>query len=140
MFDTLPTELLEKIFLLVDLPSLASLMQASKSSYNLLHSIIDDITLQHTQSGGDLYWILPVDSVPKETERALGVVRTWKSFEGSTVSEWLQCAGFPWFAFVRQCFVSDSMRNRRRMWDVSEQLRRLLEAVSVDVRPDTAEG
>jgi hypothetical protein len=125
LLDTLPSELLVQVLLEVDLPSLSRLMRASRSAYRLIHTIMDTISLEHIQHG-DLRWIVPVNTVPGETCRALESIRTWNpDFAGSTIEEWLQYTDFPWFAFVKLCLSvdMDSMRNRERLWRICEQIR-----------------
>jgi hypothetical protein len=135
IFNKLPTELLEEILFLVDLPTAGSLMKASKSTYRLVQSLMDTVSL-HQILHGSLRWILPVDAVSGENSRAVQSLRTWKPNHegpGETIEEWLKLKDFPWCAFVRQCFglEEDSMRNRRRMWSIVEQIRPCFDKVPV---------
>ncbi|PVG01677.1 hypothetical protein CPB86DRAFT_83410 [Serendipita vermifera] len=71
----------------------------------------------------DVYWFLPVSSVKGEVEKfceACGQANV--SLLNS--SDVLFDRDFPLFTFFRTNYPSDSMRNRRRLWRLSQQFRR----------------
>lgn len=72
---------------------------------------------------GPLRWILPVSAVPCEPERAAKALATWMDSSLSTVGgkSPIESPSFPCTAFVRACFDSDSMMNRKRLWGVVKQ-------------------
>ena len=83
---------------------------------------------------GTLRWVLPVNGAYDETERMGDVARKWLSTHGTlsadTVSPPASIHGivtplmslyFPYYAFLRECYKSDSMMNRKRLWGIVKQ-------------------
>jgi hypothetical protein len=83
---------------------------------------------------GALRWVLPVNGAYDETERMDDVARKWLSTHGTlsddTVSPQASIHGvvtplaslyFPHYAFLRECYKSDSMMNRKRLWGIVKQ-------------------
>jgi hypothetical protein len=75
---------------------------------------------------GSLRWILPVEGVYDEVERMDGAAKKWlstydTSIQASTVSKPLASPSFPYYPFLRQCYRSDSMKNRLRLWGIIKQ-------------------
>lgn len=73
---------------------------------------------------GSLFWILPVTTLPGEAECAFESAWTWIDGPQGSDSPF-EHAEFPFLAYLRECFRSDSMRNRRRLWGIVKQYDRL---------------
>jgi hypothetical protein len=85
-------------------------------------------------TSGHLRWILPVDAMPGEVDRAHETFSQWTSVysaQNETAveesSSHPECNSpcllphFPRLAFVHACFHSDSMMNRKRIWGIVKQ-------------------
>ena len=133
---TLPIELL--LPLLADLP-LISIFALSSTCRSLRRLITNthflDQALKECITRGSLHWLSPVERMPGgEVTRAHRTMRLWRpsgdpdkvSTErdttalSSTASP-LAHPRFPRLAFVRACWASDSMMNRKRLWGLSRQ-------------------
>ncbi|KAF9524629.1 hypothetical protein CPB83DRAFT_773595 [Crepidotus variabilis] len=132
---SLPIELLYEI--LIHLAGLSGYFQISALS-KYLRSILCEPTFYSrvlrgmlTHPGRCLYWVLPLTSIPKEAERAKDAMNSWIDAEDrQTKVNWNQSSfilklidpEFPLAAFVKACFSSDSMMNRKRIWGQVKQL------------------
>ena len=133
-FHRLPTEIMQHILQDVPLQSILALSSASRSLRNLItnppylkHIIMQAITY------GSLRWILPVETMPGEVESALNAFSTWVDKSSPTVLkaivspkpkstlQLISMPSFPHLQFIRACFDLDSMRNRKRLWDIVKQ-------------------
>ncbi|KDQ19418.1 hypothetical protein BOTBODRAFT_439102 [Botryobasidium botryosum FD-172 SS1] len=133
-FHTLPTELCLRIFHFVPISSLLSLASSCRSLRALLGQpgYLDRVVREAIiEPDGQLRWILPVASMgerqsvesaawawlPEDTERNDDDLRR-------PVDPFLS-PNFPHLAFLRACYESESMMNRRRYWDIAKQFEAL---------------
>ena len=72
---------------------------------------------------GSLRWILPVEHAHGEVERMDNVAKKWLSVHGpfESTTKPLASPFFPYYPFLRACYNSDSMMNRRRLWGIVKQ-------------------
>ncbi|KAJ7145157.1 hypothetical protein C8R43DRAFT_1013042 [Mycena crocata] len=119
LFLRIPSEILIQILSLVSLPDLSSLLQTSRGIWELLHPLVDE-TLWHRVHYGDLRWILPVQGVKGEVDRANSAVAGWYA-NPEGLSSVFSSRGFPFASFISECVRSNSMRNRRRLWKIFKQ-------------------
>ncbi|KAH7928587.1 hypothetical protein BV22DRAFT_1058536 [Leucogyrophana mollusca] len=83
-----------------------------------------DLTMKEMIARGSLRWIMPVESMPGEVERAVDAAKAWLSFDSEPDvgdTSVFSASAFPAFKFVYACFQSDSMRNRQRIWGQAKQ-------------------
>lgn len=128
---------------------LASLF-ALASTCRVLHALILepaflDLILRESIANGALRWLLPVEAVANDDMRAYSAVRLWfpedyrpeplaiesaedKDGCGSkepqiipAVKPLFASLHFPRLAFIRECWNSDSMMNRKRLWGQAKQ-------------------
>ncbi|KAJ2977886.1 hypothetical protein NQ176_g4122 [Zarea fungicola] len=127
LFDRLPSELLIAIFRPLPLGALLSFSTWSKSTRAIFKRVANLIIASMYKLGGDLRWILPVTTIKNEPERAEIAYRTWLPEDQSLAGSALSAEGFPHFDFIRACYgeEEDSMRNRRRLWNISKQFQGL---------------
>ncbi len=133
LIDTLPNELL--LLILRELP-LSSLLALSSTCRSLRALITEpsfmDCVLKEAILRGSLKWILPVSSFKNEVQGCYTSLRLWLSAVSgscqsdgdlidSNVNALLVSPQFPSVAFVRACWESDSMMNRKRLWGLVKQ-------------------
>ncbi|KAH8835091.1 hypothetical protein DL96DRAFT_22388 [Flagelloscypha sp. PMI_526] len=125
-FLILPSELILEItsgFTLCDLLTLASTSKAFRTF--ILSEPILPMVLRNLVGRGTLKWIKPCALVDGEVQNANRALATWVD-PSKSLGDPLQNPGFPWFAFIRTCFVdSDSMKSRKRLWNITKQLEQL---------------
>lgn len=139
-FDSLPTELVLSVLTslsLVDVLSLSSTCRALRA--RLMSPLILSRVLV-LPANGDLRWVAPVRQLPQESERACASARLWLAMadnapctsssqaspslgegEDAAFAAVLSHPLFPIVPFLRACWASDSMRNRRRLWRMVKQ-------------------
>ncbi|KZT34100.1 hypothetical protein SISSUDRAFT_1122476 [Sistotremastrum suecicum HHB10207 ss-3] len=134
-FSELPNELLLLIMHQLPIQTFLALASTCRKLYNLLLSpeFADRVVKEDITEGG-MKWVLPVASLDGEVDRANAVAREWlahagrtddsQSAEGNTASL-LLAPEFPYFAFARACYQSDSMRNRERIYGQVKQFDKL---------------
>lgn len=92
------------------------------TSPRFMHRVLKESVLN-----GKLQWMLPLDAMPGEVARAYKTMRLWLPYNspGKNDSDAgscpFFCPEFPRLAFVRACWDSDSMMNRKRQWDIARQ-------------------
>ncbi|KDR71471.1 hypothetical protein GALMADRAFT_253776 [Galerina marginata CBS 339.88] len=130
-FSALPTELLLDIFRHLPIRALFSLSSASRSLRSLITepAFLNQVIKAAVLTGAE-FWVLPVASIPGEEERARVVAMEWLSavspdHDVPITEPPFHSASFPYLAFVRACYASDSMRNRQRLWDIVKQFEEL---------------
>ncbi|KAJ7889974.1 hypothetical protein B0H13DRAFT_2341301 [Mycena leptocephala] len=124
-FHALPTEIVLQILPLVSVADLLALMLVSHGMFTLVLPLLDE-TLWHHVHNGDLRWILPVNSVKREVNRANTAAKGWVSVPSGLASESIfDSKQFPFAPFIGECLKSRSMRNRRRVWKIYKQYREL---------------
>jgi hypothetical protein len=126
-FHSLPAEILIQILPCLSLPDLLSTILVSRSVAGLIIPMLDE-TLWHYVHHGDLRWILPVPTVEGEVERAHKAAATWVPTADAHMSS-LDSRDFPFLQFVIRCVKDNSMRNRRRLWDIYKQYKGLWDAM-----------
>ncbi|KAI0346159.1 hypothetical protein BDW22DRAFT_1352170 [Trametopsis cervina] len=149
----LPNELLLPMMRdlpIFDLLSLASTCRALRQL--ILGSPLLNRILQESILWGSCRWILPVHGLLEEDERAFKAMRSWlpksvhladivveqKDEEEVNLNEekrsgWavppvkpvILNPNFPTLSFVRACWESDSMMNRKRLWGMVKQFEEL---------------
>lgn len=100
-------------------------------------TLTDDAFLNHILRGmmsscsHPLFWIHPVAEVDGEVVSAQQAARKWVQLadnepssapNGELSGSPFTAAGFPTYKFVRECYNSDSMKNRRRLWRNTKQI------------------
>lgn len=139
LFSSLPTELFLSILSSLSLVNILSFSATCRSLRTVLTS---PSWLAHTlikPASGELRWLLPVRGLMNEEEHAYAAARLWfpeyrdlvtsgtsdrdSSSEKriSVLAELLAHPEFPIFPFLRACWESDSMKNRRRLWGIVKQ-------------------
>ncbi|KIJ55011.1 hypothetical protein M422DRAFT_64162 [Sphaerobolus stellatus SS14] len=126
VFSLLPTELRLRLLFYMPLSSLMALSETCRLMYILWDSNADQIIKQKVYSG-DLHWVLPVSAVVGEAEAAKNTVASWFT-PTNRLEDLFESPDFPWYPFLLACLRSNSMRNRRRIWNISEQFRKLWNA------------
>ncbi|KAJ7645904.1 hypothetical protein DFH06DRAFT_1424523 [Mycena polygramma] len=126
----LPVELHVQILPLLSVQDLLSVLQLSRGVHGLIQPLLDE-TLWHHVHHGDLGWILPVENVKGEVERANTAARGWYP-ERSELASVLDSKDFPFSRFVSECSKSNSMRNRRRLWSIYKQYEVLWKAMDFE--------
>lgn len=127
LFERLPPELLIAIFRSLPLGALLSFSTCCRSTRAIFRRVADPIIASMYNVGGDLRWILPVTTIKDERERAEIAYRTWLPEDQDPTGSALYAKDFPHFDFIRACYgeEEDSMRNRRRLWNISKQFQGL---------------
>ncbi|KAF8903673.1 hypothetical protein CPB84DRAFT_1746072 [Gymnopilus junonius] len=146
MLACLPSDMLFEIIQLSDsLPTYLTLARTSKWLYNTLTSpLFLNRTLRAMTSSpsGCLFWTKPVASMLGEEKKAYEAVTTFllhghakidagvgtTNKEKETITPAMipfDRADFPWYYFVKCCFASDSMKNRKRIWGQVKQFEEL---------------
>ncbi|KAJ7291568.1 hypothetical protein C8J57DRAFT_1044772, partial [Mycena rebaudengoi] len=122
-FHSLPAEILIQILPCLSLADLISTILVSRSVARLIIPMLDETLWNHVHYG-DLRWILPVPAVQGEVERAHKAAATWALIADAHVSPF-DSRDFPFLQFVMRCSKDNSMRNRRRLWDIYKQYKGL---------------
>ena len=129
VFHKLPNELIICVMRHLSISAMFQLCSTSKSVRRLLFPTIGTvIRLEILDPSGGWRWLLPVKSVPGESERALESLSTWlgdASEEYKDARSIFASACFPHLQFLRACSISDSMRNRQRLFGISQQYEHL---------------
>jgi len=138
-FDSLPSEISFAILQYLTPSSLIALSTTCKSLRTILTdpAIMVHIFKEMIFKTDYLTWILPVKRQGRETEISIYVARLWLGYAsigpGLSLAELFESGflnadelpfsspSFPYFAYVRVCFESDSVRNRRRIWGITKQ-------------------
>jgi hypothetical protein len=128
-WETLPTEIVIDILSHLSIPQV--LCFASSSRY-LYHRFGNPAFLsmllrsQLRQPNSSIHWVLPVDTVKGEVEKFYQACN--ESMESvpkeSTDASIAFDGNFPLLEFLQTNWTTDSMRNRRRFWRISQQFRR----------------
>jgi hypothetical protein len=127
IFHKIPPEVLIQILPLLSLPDLLALLLLSHTISGLVRSLLDETLWYHVHHG-DLRWILPVQGVKSEVDRANKAATGWHCNQAGLTSV-LDSKDFPFARFVSACSRSSSMRNRRRLWKIYKQYKVLWEAM-----------
>lgn len=126
-FNILPTELLLDIFRQLPIDSLLSLSSASRSLRALItEPAFLNQTIKAAVLGGSAFWVLPVTIVADEEKNARCIAMEWLTMVSSdndvlTTESPFHSPSFPYLAFLHACYESDSMRNRKRLWNIVKQ-------------------
>ncbi|KAL0946966.1 hypothetical protein HGRIS_013119 [Hohenbuehelia grisea] len=130
-FHVLPPELLFSILVLLSPTDYASLLIISRSLRKLLQGGAIDTAVRHQilSNTGPLRWLLPVDTMTGEEDAFKSACTKWleasvipsSSGNGSGALSVIQHSDFPHFAFLCAAWMQDSMRNRRRFWNITKQ-------------------
>lgn len=124
---------------------------ALASTCRFLHALILepaflDLILRESIANGALRWLLPVEAVANDGMRAYSAVRLWfpddhrpEPLAMGSAADKDECGSnepqiiipavkplfasphFPRLAFVRECWNSDSMMSRKRLWGQAKQ-------------------
>ncbi|KAJ7872956.1 hypothetical protein B0H13DRAFT_2669335 [Mycena leptocephala] len=143
VFNTLPPEILIQILPLLPLPDLLALQLLSRSVAGLVSSLLDETLWQHVHYA-DFRWVLPVAESKGEVRRANRAAMKWcsksagpRAHRAKSALRRLACVldskDFPFSNFLRECVKSDSMRNRERLWKISQQYKTLWETTGFNV-------
>ena len=123
---SMPMELLVPILGSLSLASLLHLASTCRCLRSLiLAPAFMDIILKEAIARGSLMWLLPVDAMPGgETARAYETIKLWspkQDFDEQSTSDAtpvlpILLPDFPRMQFIKACWESDSMMNRKRIW------------------------
>ncbi|KAI0795361.1 hypothetical protein BC629DRAFT_1262457, partial [Irpex lacteus] len=137
----LPNEILLPILSSLSIADLLSLSAICRSARQLITdpSFLNHV-LQDALLKGSCQHILPVQGLRDEEERAYEAIRLWlPESEGEEqetvippVKPLLLDPQFPALAFIHACLQSDSMRNRRRLWGMVQQIEGVWRRYRVD--------
>ncbi|KAJ7059620.1 hypothetical protein C8F01DRAFT_1254532 [Mycena amicta] len=139
VLHTSPPEVLIQILALLPLSDLLSLLLLSHGVASLVSPLLDEALWHHVHLG-NLYWMLPVAGVKGEVQRASRAAMKWcnspRSKSAATsqarkTTSVLESKDFPFSAFLPACFAADSMRNRERLWKISQQFKVLWETTVI---------
>ncbi|PVG01681.1 hypothetical protein CPB86DRAFT_83551 [Serendipita vermifera] len=128
----LPTEIVLEV--LSDLPlnellSFASIFRYFYHKFGDSNFLSSLLRIQMRRPLSDTHWFMPVATVKGEVGKFCAACNESKSSEiGVTISKSAEGyvtfgAGFPLFEFFRTNFNTDSMKNRKRLWRISQQFR-----------------
>ncbi|KAH8818598.1 hypothetical protein DL96DRAFT_1714896 [Flagelloscypha sp. PMI_526] len=124
----LPLDLLLDIFPRLKVVDILHLSSVCKSVRNLLtHKNVFMPILHKMVLFGALRWVKPCAMVEGEVEDAREALFTWlqpqEAEECSHEDDPFLSPRFRWIPFIHACLhKSDSMRNRRRLWNMAKQL------------------
>ncbi|KAJ7291661.1 hypothetical protein C8J57DRAFT_1588143 [Mycena rebaudengoi] len=127
-FTAFPSEVLLQTLPHVPLHGLLALWTTSRGFRRRVQPLLNEALLYQLHHG-DLGWILPVPSIDGETIRAFGEAQTWIPAGTRPCQIPFDPPSFPLWHFISECFRSDSMRNRRRLWGIYKQYQELWEAM-----------
>ncbi|PVG01674.1 hypothetical protein CPB86DRAFT_83415 [Serendipita vermifera] len=124
-WQSLPTEIMLSILSILSIKEVLAFTSSCRYLYHKFGnpdflSILLRTRLRLPLS--DVYWFLPVSSVKGEAKKfceACGPVNVSLLNSSDVVFD----QDFPLFTFFRTNYPSDSMRNRRRLWRISQQFR-----------------
>lgn len=142
LFEKLPFEIFNLVVSFVPLISYFSLCRTSRAIFNYLsesaniNRIFRDMTKDASRP---LFWLNPVQASSGEAleaRRAEVIWRLWAApaensqqnrYEGGEEQAKLcqdawKSFDFPMYDFVRACYNSDSMKNRKRIWGIVKQI------------------
>lgn len=131
-FLALPTEIVLLIGSHLPIRSTLSLMATSKSFRSILIPNANALASSHVllsidEGGGD--WCIPVSGEERDYWK-----QTITELEGTTSMDRFPFSqGFPWFAYVRCCADSWSMRNRMRIMGSLEDFERYAVDIGVAI-------
>lgn len=112
--EALPLDVLLLITSHLSLPSMVKLCSASHTLLNVLFPFLDSLARRCMAQSEP--WYLP----PHGKERT-SFHEQYKIARGPDTRD-DDIAAFPWFWYARACRCSPSMRNRKRIWGIAEQL------------------
>ncbi|KAH8806576.1 hypothetical protein DL96DRAFT_1631093 [Flagelloscypha sp. PMI_526] len=121
----LPLDVLLHIFPDLSLIDTVNTSAVCKSMRNLLtHEDTLTTIIRRMVFFGSLRWIKPCVKVKAEVEDAREALLTWvQDQEPPPPQDPLLLPDFLWIPFVHACLTkSDSMRNRKRLWNMAKQL------------------
>ncbi|KAJ6552266.1 hypothetical protein DFH09DRAFT_1319311 [Mycena vulgaris] len=130
-FHALPSEVLIQILPLLPVADLLFLLLLSRGVSELVSPLLNE-TLWHHVHHGDFRWILPVDRVKGEVERANGAGLRWHPNPTGLVCVF-DSRDFPFSRFLPECLNANSMRNRQRLWNIYKQYKDLWENMYFDI-------
>lgn len=131
-WDKLPTEIRLEIFANVSIPDFFAFTSSCRyfhlqfGNHNFVSSLM---RTQLRRPLSSLHWFLPVTDVKGEVEtfcHACNESRTPESETPSQMAEGIPMVfdpNFPLFQYVRTNWITDSMKNRRRIWRITQQFR-----------------
>jgi hypothetical protein len=134
MWDILPTEIIFEIFQNTPIQEILSLTSCCRSFYDRFGNIsflssVFRARLRHPL--GSMHWFMPVSTVEGEIDRFCeackdSIVLENKSKDRTVLIDpaIVFAQEFPLYEFVRENYLTESMRNRRRLWRISQQFRR----------------
>lgn len=128
VFHRLPSELLDQILDELSLFEALTLISISRSIIYFFNKPLVIYTLLRRRIAlplGSLHWLLPVTTMKGEEDRFLEAMKSWFPVAEDNSSVTIYDPSFPLFEFVRANYCTSSMKNRRRLWDISQQFRRL---------------
>ncbi|KAF8873058.1 hypothetical protein CPB84DRAFT_1753386 [Gymnopilus junonius] len=115
--------------------SVVTYFTLARSSKRLYNTLTDSSFLNNalksmaSRPSGCLFWVRPVTTMHGEEKKAYDAISTFllrtEAAEQDSDSSPLSLfdhKDFPWYYFVRRCFESDSMINRKRIWGQVKQL------------------
>ena len=135
-FVVLPPELIPVVLRHLEPQSIFRLALSCRQVYGLVldHGILTSaIRLFIKETDGSLHWVLPVSSLQEENNHALRAMRSWMLLQTPEADNMISGRGsqkpvslvlnpaFRLLAFVRACFLSDTMQSRRRRWSIIKQ-------------------
>jgi hypothetical protein len=133
-WDKLPTEIILEILRDLSIFEVLSFSSSCRSFRYLFASpafISSLLREQLHRPLSSMYWFMPVGTVEGEVEKFLQACKLPRlpDKEGntelpSTESCDIFSLNFPLHDFVRRNYQTESMRNRRRLWRISQQFRR----------------
>lgn len=128
IFHKLPYEVIDQI--LCDLPlfDALNLISISRSIIYFLDKpqmILHQLQRRIALPLGSLHWLLPVSTMEAEEDRFLDAMKSWLSVPQEESLTTIFNPSFPLLDFVRANYQTSSMKNRRRLWNISQQFRRL---------------
>ncbi|KAJ7291686.1 hypothetical protein C8J57DRAFT_1045037, partial [Mycena rebaudengoi] len=129
-FTAFPSEVLLQILPHVRLHGLLALCTTSRGFRCRVQPLLNEALLYQLHHG-DLGWILPVPSIDGETLRAFGAAQTWIPAGTRHSYSPFDSPSFPLWQFISECFRSDSMSNRRRLWGIYKQYQQLWETMEI---------
>ncbi|PVF98447.1 hypothetical protein CPB86DRAFT_705323, partial [Serendipita vermifera] len=132
-WDKVPEELIFEIFMNLSLKDIISFVSSCRYLYRrfgnptFLASAVR-ILLRSPQSS--IYWFMPVATVNGEVQKFCEACnQSWSSESNEPAARTLDgvsvvfAPNFPLFQFFQANYCTDSMRNRRRIWNIVQQFR-----------------
>lgn len=125
VFHKLPRELLDMILDDLSLFDALNLISVSRSIiyfFNKPQLVNQLLKRRICLPLGSLHWLLPVSTMDGEEDRFWKATKTWFPSGRDTN---IFYSTFPLFEFVKANYRTSSMKNRRRLWGISQQFREL---------------